>query len=86
MDDDDDVVPLSTLRTGQQATVIAMEGGHDFHARVTSMGIFPGCEIRVLGGGDGGRMVLAVGDTRIGIGHGMTGRILVARDPVGGTS
>lgn len=83
---DDDVVPLSTLRTGQHATVVAMEGGHDFHNRVTSMGIFPGCEVRVLSGGEGGRMLLGVGDTRIGIGHGMTGRILVARDPVGGAS
>lgn len=83
---DDQVVPLSTLRTGQHGTVIAMEGGHEFHDRVTSMGIFPGCEVRVLGGGDGGRMLLGVGDTRIGIGHGMTDRILVACDPDGGAS
>jgi len=45
------------------------------------MGLFVGCEVEVLGGGNGGRMVLATGDTRIALGHGMADKVLVAIDP-----
>lgn len=78
---DDGVAPLSTLHSGSRGTVIALQGGGGFQERVTDMGLFVGCEVEVLGGGDGGRMLLAVGDTRIALGHGMADKVLVAVDP-----
>ena len=77
----DGVLPLSTLRSGNRGTVIALQGGGGFQERITSMGLFVGCEVEVLGGGDGGRMVLATGETRIALGHGMADKVLVAVDP-----
>lgn len=75
------IVPLSTLYGGSKGTVIALQGGGGFQERITSMGLFVGCEVEVLGGGNGGRMVLATGATRIALGHGMAGKVLVAVDP-----
>jgi ferrous iron transport protein A len=75
-------ISLLALRSGDKGVVIALQGGHSFQERATSMGLFVGCEVVVLGGGNGSRMLLAVGDTRIALGHGMADKVLVAVDPV----
>jgi ferrous iron transport protein A len=59
--------------------VIALRGGGAFQERIISMGLFVGCIAEVLIGGDGGQMLLAVGDTRIAIGHGMAQKVIVRR-------
>jgi Fe2+ transport system protein FeoA len=69
-------IPLGEAETGTKATVVAFRGGGDFQARVTSMGLFVGCRLEVLIGG-GGRVIVAVGDTRIALGHGMAEKVIV---------
>ncbi len=75
------VIPLTETSGGSRATVIALRGGGDFQQRVIGMGLFVGCEVKVLIGGDGGRLLLAVGDTRISMGHGMAEKVMVRALP-----
>ena len=69
--------PLAEAASGTKANVVALRGGNEFQARVTSMGLFVGCRIEVLIGGSEGRMIVAVGDTRIALGHGMAEKVMV---------
>jgi len=68
---------LAEATGGTRAIVIALRGGGEFQERVISMGLYVGCVVEVLIGGDGGRMLLAVGDTRISMGHGVAEKVMV---------
>ncbi|AKJ64853.1 FeoA family protein [Kiritimatiella glycovorans] len=71
--------PLAEAEDGARLTVLALRGGAGFQERISSMGLYIGCKADVLIGGDDGRMVLAVGDTRIALGHGMAQKVIVKR-------
>ena len=77
------VQPLSTVASSSKGTVIALRGGGGFKDRVIGMGLPVGAEIEVIHGcSDGaGPVMVAVGDTRLAIGHGMAERILVRVTP-----
>jgi len=76
----DNVRALSDLPAGAEATVVALSGGRGFRHRLVSMGLNIGCGVKVLRGSaaGGGPTLLAVGQTRLAIGHGMAERILVS--------
>lgn len=80
---EDLVVPLSALSEGQRGTVVGLAGGIAFQNRIVSMGMPLGCEVEVLQNGTPhrGPTLVAVGETRLAIGHGMAEKILVAIDP-----
>jgi len=71
--------PLSRLGPGQTARVTALGGGRRFQARLVSMGLLVGSEIKVIGatGSTRGATLVAVGPMRLGIGRGMAERIMV---------
>jgi ferrous iron transport protein A len=75
--------PLSLLRAGQKGTVIALTGGREFQSRLVSMGLNVGCDLEVVhsGNGRGGPTLVATGESRIAVGHGMLDRIQIAVDP-----
>ncbi len=77
------VQPLSLMRAGQKGTVVALTGGYEFQTRLVSMGLNVGCDLEVVhsGNGRGGPTLVATGESRLAIGHGMLDRILVAVDP-----
>lgn len=77
------IQPLRLLKTGQKGTVIALTGGYEFQTRLVSMGLNVGCDLQVVHSGDGrgGPTLIAAGESRIAIGHGMLDRIQVAIDP-----
>jgi ferrous iron transport protein A len=70
---------LSALRSGQSATIVGLTGGRGMQRRLISMGLHVGTQIEVLRGtiDSGGPTLVAAGETRLAIGHGMTNRILV---------
>jgi ferrous iron transport protein A len=72
------ISPLSQFEPGCSAVILEFRGGMDFQKRVVSMGLNPGCCIEVLDKGGGGKMLIAVGDTRIALGAGMAEKIIVA--------
>ena len=79
MTTDPQLRPLSALRRGQSATIVSLTGGRGMQHRLTSMGLHVGKRIEILRGGidAGGPTLVAAGETRLAIGHGMTDRILV---------
>ncbi len=71
--------PLSQLGPGQKARVSALGGGRVFQARLVSMGLLVGSEIKVIraAGSTRGAALVAIGPMRLGIGRGMAERIMV---------
>ena len=56
--------------------MVGVEAGRGLQQRLAEMGLLPGCRLRVLSGGRG-PFVVAVKGSRLVLGHGMVGRILV---------
>ncbi len=71
--------PLSRLGPGQTARVASLGGGRAFQARLVSMGLLVGSEIKVIraSGSTRGAALVAIGPMRLGIGRGMAERIMV---------
>jgi ferrous iron transport protein A len=79
--------PLSELRAGTRGRVVALAGGRHFQLRLVNMGMGVGSEIEVLHGGSGvGPTLVAVGETRLALGHGMADKVLVCAEPDGPTA
>jgi len=76
------IVPLVRVGKGGRGTIVALAGGRGFQDRVVSMGLHIGSAIEVLQSpGEGhGPVLLAVGETRLALGHGMADRVMVAVD------
>jgi len=75
------IVSLALVDKGKRGTIVALQGGGNLQERIVSMGLFLGCEVEVLDGGNGRRMLIAARDTRIALGHGIAEKVLVAVDP-----
>lgn len=77
------VEPLSTIGTGCRGTVAALTGGHAFHSRIVSMGLTVGSAIEVIQRSSGlaGPTLIATGNTRLAVGHGMAEKIMVEVEP-----
>ena len=73
------VQPLSRIPSKARGTVTALTGGHAFHSRIVSMGLVVGSTIEVIqhSSGLGGPTLIAAGNTRLAIGHGMAEKIMV---------
>ena len=76
-----DPSPLTAAPTDAPLRVVSIQGGRGFQHRLIGMGLKVGSVLTVLhaAGGGVGPTLVAVGDTRLAIGHGMAQRILVAR-------
>jgi ferrous iron transport protein A len=69
--------PLSTLREGERAVVVRVEGGEGVRKKLADMGILPGKEIGVTHGRGHGPRVVIVDETKVMLGRGMLFKILV---------
>lgn len=70
---------LADLRRGEEAVILALQGGRGFQARLRSMGFVEGRIIRKLSAlAWGGPVVVLASRTQIAVGRGMARRILVA--------
>jgi len=72
-------VPLSALRAGEQGVVVELSAGRGLLARMASLGFTPGASVTVLQNFGRGPLIALVRDTRIALGRGEAGRILVRR-------
>ncbi|KQB14665.1 ferrous iron transport protein A [Rhodobacter capsulatus] len=75
-------LPLAMAPLGVALTVQSLSGCADFSARMLAMGIGPGRVIRLMQR-EGCHVVLAVGDSRFGIGRGVAQKILVIESRTG---
>ncbi len=69
--------PLSTLREGERAVVVRVEGGEGVRKKLADMGILPGKVIGVTHGRGHGPRVVIVDQTKVMLGRGMLFKILV---------
>jgi len=69
-------LPLALAPLGGTFTVQRLTGCADFAARMLAMGVGPGRVIRLIQS-EGSHVVLAVGDSRFGIGRGVAQKIMV---------
>lgn len=70
-------VSLATLPDGTTARLVTVDAGAGVRARLLSMGLRAGAEVRVVHNGGHGPFVLAVDACRIVVGRGMARQILV---------
>jgi ferrous iron transport protein A len=71
------MMPLIYGKNGEKVKVVKLSGGKNFIDKLASMGIYSGAELKVVKNGHDGPMIVALGNTRIGLGHGMAKKILV---------
>jgi ferrous iron transport protein A len=70
-------VYLSTVRSGERVHIQRLEGGHTFLGRLASLGFTPGARARVVQNFGRGPIIVALRDTRVALGRGEAGKILV---------
>jgi ferrous iron transport protein A len=71
--------PLLLAAVGERVRVVAVHGGRDTGRKLSDLGLTTGCEVTVTSRGAAGSMVVARGDMRLALGHGMAHRVLVTR-------
>ena len=73
------MIPLSSLKSGEQAVIRKLESGKMLAARLTSLGFTNGVAIEMKQNYGHGPLVVSVRDTRIALGRGEAAAILVER-------
>ena len=68
---------LTDLIKGEQATVLAFEGGRAVSNRLTSLGFTPGAEINVVQNYGRGPLIVKVRGSRVALGRGEAQKIIV---------
>ena len=77
-----DLTPLATVREGAMVRMVSADCGRGLCARLASMGLRPGIRLTVVKSAPPGPLVVAVGNSRIGIGRGMAFKIMVAPEEI----
>ena len=70
-------MPLSQVSRGKKVTIKMIQAGRGLQARLASMGLIPGVEIRVMQNQPVGPFVIAFKGSRILLGRGMARKIYV---------
>ena len=70
------MLPLSLASRGERFIVREIRGGGFAKQRLTDMGLNPGVEIEVMNSDQ--PMLIAVRDTRLALGAGLAGKIMVS--------
>ncbi|MGC9359481.1 MAG: FeoA family protein [Anaerolineae bacterium] len=71
------LVRLSELATERRATVVRIEGGRGFVARMSALGFTPGAELIVRSNPGHGPLIVSILDTQIALGRGQAAHVLV---------
>ncbi|MBN2906597.1 MAG: ferrous iron transport protein A [Rhodobacteraceae bacterium] len=70
--------PLTLADEGVWLEVVALQSGRRSHHRLIDLGLTVGARIRILQRGGSCPMLIGVSDSRLALGHGLAGKILVA--------
>ena len=68
---------LSSVKPGNEVTILDINGGRGIRSKLYSMGLVPGTKLTVLNGHSAGPIMISVRDSRLAIGHGMAQKIIV---------
>ncbi len=72
------IMPLSMAKSGEQVIIRKIGGGQNTHERLASMGLRVGDHIEIINNTGQGRIILGRDFTRLAIGRGIAGKIMVA--------
>jgi len=70
-------MPLIYGEPGRQYEIASLFGGRGFTKKLFEMGIRPGVIIRVIVNSGNGPILVAINNSRIGLGRGMAGKIII---------
>ena len=71
------IMPLTMVSPGERVRIEALNSGRGMAKKLTEMGLRIGMEVQVINKGNPGPFLIAIGDTRLGIGHGVAHKIMV---------
>ena len=71
------MMPLSMTASGDHVKLVAVRAGWGLQRRLADLGLTPGVEFRVINSGRPGQVVLDVRGSRLALGHGVSGKIMV---------
>jgi len=74
---------LARVPSGERVIVLALRAGWGLQRRLADLGLTPGVEVKVISSGRSGQIVLDVRGSRLALGHGVAGKILVRAVGVG---
>ena len=69
--------PLSMVSSGEKVTLVSLRAGWGLKRRLADLGLTPGVEFKVISSGRPGQVVLDVRGSRLALGHGVSGKIMV---------
>jgi ferrous iron transport protein A len=72
-------VSLGAVRNGETVHIHRLEGGHHFMSRLASLGFTPGVRLQMVQNRRRGPIIVSVRDTRVALGRGEAGKIVVDR-------
>ncbi|MBU0477055.1 ferrous iron transport protein A [bacterium] len=70
-------LPLNMVSPGRKVKLVAVRGGQGIRRRLNDMGLSIGVEFRIIHSHFFGPCIIAVDDTRLILGRGMSHKILV---------
>jgi ferrous iron transport protein A len=76
-------VSLSAVHSGEWVQIQKLHGGHHFLSRLASLGFTPGARVKVVQNFGRGPIIVNLRDTRVALGRGEAGKILVEPVPGG---
>jgi len=76
----EELMPLSMMKTGQKTKLVSINAGHGLKNRLTAMGLIPGVEIIVVNNRHSGPFVISVRGSRIILGRGVTHKLVVLQN------
>jgi len=71
------LIRLCDVATDAYATVVRIEGGRGFVARMSALGFTPGAELMVRSNPGHGPLIVSIMDTQIALGRGQAAHVLV---------
>ena len=77
--DDNSIVSLSALHTGEHGEVVELAGGRGALSRMTALGFTPGADVTVLQNFGRGPLIAQVRGARVALGRGEAQRVYVRR-------
>jgi ferrous iron transport protein A len=71
------MIPLSMTSSGEHVKLVTVRAGWGLQRRLADLGLTPGVEFKVISSGRPGQVLLDVRGSRLALGHGVSGKIMV---------
>jgi Fur family ferric uptake transcriptional regulator len=75
------LMPLTMAKSGETVIIKDLMGGKSSRGRLASMGLRPGDQLEIINNNGQGRLIVGHECTRLGLGRGIAGKIMVSLSP-----